>query len=154
MTRGEKIDWDLENVPVEIKTDERMGSYALSFLDFFTAQNENAGGFWIKFWTRPVQYYLMFCSDWTDFPTTLPSATVKIWRITLDKSEGVRVIIHCNGELVLNLLLSNETCRHISNWSYFWSRDVEKIYFDPFDKASDYYRPYTGNCCILSLELS
>ena len=76
----------------------------------------------------------------------LPSTTKKIWRITLDKSEGIRVKIHCNGVLVLNLLLSDETCPYYrSSYYNYWSRDVTQLHFPTYDTASDYYRPYTGN---------
>ena len=120
-----------------------MGSYEYLRLYFENAQNDSAGGFFLKFLSTP-QYYLSRCGGWYNFPTTLPSTTEKIWRITLDKSEGIRVIIHCNGMEVLNFLLSDETCTHYHYRSY-WSRDVTQLYFSWSDIASDFYRPYTGN---------
>ena len=149
MTRRVFIDWDLENLPVEIKTDSTMGSNDYVLLYFCHELDYCLAGFFIKFSSTP-QYKFEYCSFWNDFPTALPSATEKIWRITLDKSDGVRVKIHCNGELVLNLLLSDETCEFRYLWSGYWSLDVTNIYFPSYDTASEHYRPYGGNYCILS----
>ena len=153
MTRRVFIDWDLENLPVEIKTDSTIGSNDYVLLYFCHELDYCLAGFFIKFSSTP-QYKFEYCSFWNDFPTALPSATEKIWRITLDKSEGIRVIIHCNGVLVLNLLLSDETCTTTSNygsrWRTFWTKDVKLIYFTAHDTASDYYRLHQGNYCILT----
>ena len=113
-------------------------------LYFKDAQNNDAGGVQILF-SSPQQYYLLFCRRWTDFPTTLPSATKKIWRITLDKSEGIRLKIHCNGVEVANVQLSDHMCTneiYSSSWSHYWSKDVTQLSFNSYDTASDYYKPY------------
>ena len=124
-----------------------MGSYENVYLYFKDAQDDWAGGVQIYF-SSPPRYYLVYCSPYINFPTTLPSATEKIWRITLEKRAGIRVKIHCNGVEVANVLLSDQVC-YGSYWSYYWSsywnRDVTQLYFSSIDRASDYYRPYTGN---------
>ena len=109
------------------------------FLWFYTTQEKPAGGVRIYFFSTP-QYRLSYCnSSYTNFPSYLPSEVDKIWRITLDKTAGIRLKINCNGVEVLNVALS-DTCGE-SYWREYWSRDVEKIYFDPdFDTASDYYK--------------
>ena len=112
---------------------------------FSTTQGEFAGGVGIYF-SPTTQYYLYWCSySWTNFPTNLPVEVNKVWRITVDKTAGIRVKIHCNGVEVLNVLLS-DTCSY-SGWRENWSRDVELIYFSSyFDTASNYYRAgQTGN---------
>ena len=110
------------------------------WVDFYTTQREPAGFVGIRFTTTP-RYYLGYCSiSFTNFPTNLPSREDKIWRITLTRTAGIRVKIHCNGVEVLNLLLSDSTCGN-SVWRNFWSKDVEQIYFDPnWNEAPDYYR--------------
>ena len=143
MTHDVRIDWNLENVPVKIRTNSVLGSKERLNMLFYSAQDDIAGGVQIKFLLTP-KYYFGWCTGWNNFPSTLPSATQKTWRITLDKSEGIRVIIHCNGMEVLNFLLSDETCTHYHYRSY-WSRDVTQLYFSWSDIASDFYRPYTGN---------
>ena len=106
---------------------------------FFTTQRVWVGGVEISFTSNP-QYWLYYCSSSpTNFPSNLPSEVDKIWRITLDKTAGIRLIMHCNGVEVLNILMSDNTCDD-SVWREYWSRDAEKIYFSVYDTASDYYR--------------
>ena len=151
MERRFNITHDMENVPLEIKTDSGMGSGDKLYLFFDTAKERKNCGFWIYF-SSPPKYRLVDCSRWTNFPETLPSRPEKIWRITLDKTSGIRLQVHCNEELVLNVKLSDEVCDHSyyrSFWRKHWSGNVTEIHFDPYDTASDYYRPYRGNRCFL-----
>ena len=132
------IPLDLENTPLEIKTDSKLGSGDDVYVSFHTTRGERAGGLEISFYS--TRYWLDYCNSWTNFPSNLPSEVEKIWRITLDKTAGIRLQIHCNGVEVLNVLMSDNTCSY-SDWRYYWSKDVENIYFHPsHDTASDYYR--------------
>ena len=135
------IDHDLENSPLQIKTNSEVGSNEAVVLWFYTAQQVYAGGIYLYFCSSP-QYWLYYCStSFTKFPTDLPSETDKVWTITLTRSSGKkRVVIHCNDKEVLNVVFSNTTCSD-SMWSNIWSRDVKKIEFDTSDTASDFYRP-------------
>ena len=110
-------------------------------LYFNTAGKVYIGGVGLDF-TSPPQYWLFLCgSSRTNFPTSLPTETDKIWTITLIKTSGIRLIIHCNNKEVLNFVMSDATCSK-SGWSRNWSSDVEKIEFSSkHDRASDYYRP-------------
>jgi hypothetical protein len=139
------LDHDLETTPLEIKIDSEVGSDEQMVVIFHTAQGSTAGVVQISF-TSTVQYRLGWCtSSRTDFPktTTLPSTEEKVFRITLTRTSGVRLKIHCNEEEIVNVLISGTTCSY-SSWSTIWSRDVEWIRFNNSDTASDYYRPYTG----------
>ena len=138
--RGINIPLDLETTPLEIKTNSTLGSKDKVFVWFFTTQREEAGAVGISFSSTP-KYYLTYCSTYrTNFPSNLPGEVDKIWRITLDKTAGIRVKIHCNGVEVLNVLISDNTCSY-SNWRKYWSRDVEYIFFESsWDSVSDYYR--------------
>ena len=130
---------DLENTPLEIKTNSTLGSEDRVWVYFSTTQRQFAGAVRIFFSSTP-QYRLYYCSTfWTNFPSNLPSEVDKIWRITLDKTAGIRLKIHCNGVEVVNILISDNTCRD-SLWRDYWSGHVEYIYFSPSDTASDYYR--------------
>ena len=98
-----------------------------------------AGGVTLHFTSTP-QYELYKCTySRTDFPADLPTGEEKVWRMSLTKTPGIRLVIHCNEVEVLNILLSDSSCRN-SYWNYYWKRDVEKIRFDSLDSASDYYR--------------
>ena len=132
------IEADIENTPLEIKTDSSLDSDEKVSLSFYTSGGSYAGEVSIYFTSTP-QYELMGCtSSKTDFPTELPTDTNKVWRITLTKTSGIRLVIHCNEVEVLNFVLSDSTCPYWS-WSRIWSRRVEKFKFNGNDLASDYY---------------
>ena len=133
-----EIPLDLENIPLEIRTNSTLESGHKVVVRLYTTQRERAGAVEILFSSTP-QYYLFYCTYRTNFTSNLPSEVDKIWRITLDKTAGIRVKIHCNGVEVLNFLLSDNTCGRSSLREY-WSRDVEYIHFIGSDTASDYYR--------------
>ena len=105
---------------------------------FYNSQGDRAGGVRIYFSSSP-QYFLGWCSSRTNFPSTLPTAVDKVWRISLTKTSGKTLQIHCNDVEVLNFLLSDDTCDD-SDWRKYWSRDVDKIGFTIDDTASHYYR--------------
>ena len=110
---------------------------------FFKAASDSswavAGGVTLHFTSTP-QYELKYCTySRTDFPADLPTGEEKVWTISLTKTSGIRLVIHCNEVEVLNILLSYPTCRN-SYWNYYWKRDVQKIRFDSLDTASEYYR--------------
>ena len=140
--RDVKIDYDLENAPLYIKTDSEVGSGDLVSVYFLTALKEDAGGVSLIFKPTP-KYVLDFCSSRTSlakFSTDLPSATDKIWKITLKRSEtdgAITLMIHCNDVEVLNMPI-DESCED-ADWSTYWSKDVEKIEFSSDDVASDFY---------------
>ena len=141
MQHDVKLHHNLEKYPLQIKTDEKVGSDKRVAVIFYSAEDEKAGGFDLHF-KATVQYRLSYCNEvntWTNFPITLPSTANKVLSITLTRSTDVRLKVHCNKE-VLNVLISDTTCDK-SDWNKYWSRDVEKIQFQSYDKASDYYIP-------------
>ncbi|KAL5263945.1 hypothetical protein ACHWQZ_G005136 [Mnemiopsis leidyi] len=131
---------DLETTLLEIKTNSTLESEDYVEVYFYNSQGEDAGGVYIYFTSTP-QYRLYWCSSRTNFTSNLPAAVDKVWRISLNKTSGIRLQIHCNDVEVVNFLLSDDTCDR-SYWRKYWSRDVEKIAFSIYDTASDYYRLY------------
>ena len=129
------IDQDLENSPLYVKTDSVVGSDEIIEVKFFTAQGAEAGGILIHFKSFP-QYMLHFCKSSSNIPIVLPSATDKVWRIILTRSPEIRLIIHCNDVVVINVLISD--CDD-GEWTTYWTRDVERIQFLYLDTASDFY---------------
>jgi hypothetical protein len=136
---------DLETRPVEISTTSHLGSGDQINMSFSTSQKDWAGGIWLRF-TSPAQYVIQYCTtSWTSFPADLPPDADKVWIVTLTRTSGIRVVIHCNEVEVLNFLISDSTCSH-SDWSKYWRRRVAKIIFhSDVDTASDYYRPMRGD---------
>ena len=115
--------------------------------DFYTAGGEFAGSVMLVAFTKngvqnPEKYLLLQCSTSSNtFPTAPPSEINKVWTIALTRLSGdIRLVVQCNDIEVLNVVLSDTTCKS-SDWRTYWSRDVEQISFGDSDDASDYYRP-------------
>ena len=111
-------------------------------MSFSTSERDYAGEVILLF-TSPPQYVLLSYScvtSATNFPTALPTDTNKVWRITLTKTSGNRLVIHCNEVIVLNVLLSDSTCSNSKSaqWGDSCSKDIENILFKSGDRA--YYR--------------
>ena len=109
-------------------------------MTLYTASGSYAGAILLYFSSSP-EYSISKCTSKTNFPTDLPSEMDKFWTISLKRtSSEIRVVVNCNNEEVLNVVLSDTVCSE-SDWNTDWSRDVEKIQFSPtVDTASDYYR--------------
>jgi hypothetical protein len=135
------IDFDLEKYPLEIKTDGALGSNEHMDVDFYDSSGNMVGSVWIIFYSTPT-YCIYGCtpsSPYTAFPFSLPSATNKVWKITLTRISGIRLKIHCNGVEMVNILMSDSTCSY-SGWRTYWSRIVTKMQFHSDNYAADYYR--------------
>ena len=144
MQRDVFIEWDIESTPLEIRTNSVLGSDDKVWVRFYSAGGEDAGRIRLYF-TSTLKYWLTYCTtSYTNLPVTPPSATDKVWRITLTRTAGVRVVIHCNDVEVLNTLVSEATCSG-SGWNTYWSKDVTKIKFYSGDTASDYYGTQPGD---------
>ena len=137
-----QINYDLENSPLQIRTDSVVGSNERVTVWFYNALGSyHAGGLALSF-SFPPQYGLGWCgtSD-MNFPTDLPSETDKIWMLSLSRTSDVpRLALYCNNKEVLNLVISGTTCSD-GSWTTTWSRLVGRIEFVAnLDTASDYYR--------------
>lgn len=132
---------NLETTPLEIKTDSVVGNGQEILLVLYDIQGSYAGHFIIRFRAWP-HFVIWHCTGKTGFLTNLPTSVDKIWRIT--KLPGPRVLVHCNGVVVVDHVISNKTC-YYSDWSKFWVKDVGQIGFHKtWDTASDFYRSYEG----------
>ena len=137
---------DLETTHLEIRTNSTLESkyHAKRMnLNFYDSNGNSAGGITISFSNTPM-FELFVCSSWYSFPSTLPTAVDKVWRISLTRTSDITLQIHCNDVEVVNFLLSGQMCNddRYLDWRSYWSKDVEKIGFDIYDTASDYYRPF------------
>ncbi|XP_063688243.1 uncharacterized protein LOC134821431 [Bolinopsis microptera] len=149
--RGVEIEWDSESTPLEIKTNSVLGSNDQVYVFFYSAEGQLSGGVVLRFGFTP-QYWLPYCSStFTNFPVKPPSTADKVWRITLTRTAGVRLVIHCNEVGVFNKLISQSTCP-IPYWSTYWTGYVTKIQFHSSDTASDYYGSQPVSCTGLNAE--
>ena len=141
MPQGVKINFDLENYPLYIKTDSVAGSDDLIRCYLYNAQEEVVGLIkLLPFQTSP-EYFLRHCtSSRHHFPTTLPSETDKVWKITLTRISDIRLVIHCNDAEVLNVLINESKCDDDYNgkdWRTYWGREAKKI--ELLGSAPDFY---------------
>lgn len=124
------------NTPLRIKTNTDLASEGEFRVRFYDVNGNNHAGLNIKIATTP-QYRLQYCMPnfYHNFPTdtVLPSPDEKIWVITITRTSGVRVIVHCNGQEVLNVQLSSSLCTNWSDWSSYWNKDYDKISFHSGD---------------------
>ena len=142
MDHGIHTEYDLENNPLQIRTDSVIGSDEKVSLLLITPDGIYAGGIIIVF-SSPPKFWFGYCTHGTNFPTDLPTETDKVWQITFTKSSGViGVTILCNDKQVINMVVSDSTCTR-SEWSNRWdiNKTIAKILFQVVDTASDYYRP-------------
>ena len=132
---GISVEYDLENKPLYIKTDSLVGSNEVLEVNF----EDSAGNVVITFASHPT-YSLLPCLM-NELPSSLPSSDIKVWKITLSRTAGVRrVEIHCNGVEVISTPISAETCKiDTSAPNYYWAGIAKRISFGPGDTASDSY---------------
>ena len=143
-----KIDFDLENNPLEIKTDSELGSGNYSKVKFFSAgDHESIVGGFILYFSSTMKYRIRNCDIngyYTEFPAGVPTVTSKTWRITLSgTTDNRRIVIHCNNVEVLNVVLSDTRCK-FTTWKSHWSKAVARIYFSEDDTASRFHRQEPG----------
>ena len=109
------------------------------FVEFYDSGVLSAGAVEIYFKTA-IKYIIGGCSTvYTTFSAALlPAETEKTWTITYNYTEE-RLVLHCNGVQVADVLLSNSVCDY-SDWGDFWGKKPTQMKFDSFfDTASDTY---------------
>ena len=118
-----ELEWDLESIPFEFKTDGDKEDELI--VSFSSATGENAGEVTLRFEPEALYSSLGECNTMSSLPVKPPDSRKKVWGITLTRTAGVRLVIHCNEMEVLNKLLSS-TCS-LAGWDTVWNRDVTKI---------------------------
>ena len=118
---------DMDTSYLHLRTVYTVGSYYFieMWVSFYNEEGEAAGGISIWFKETVSEYKLGCQSDWTPLLANLPAETDKHWEV---EKRGYRIIIHCNGKLVVNITATSKTCSNINgNWNTFWGREVTKI---------------------------
>ena len=129
-----KIDYDLEQHPLQIKTDTEIGSHAMMVVELLEADDSYISNFRVKFSDPPTYYLSYYTFPYTFFPISLPTEQDKTWTIS---KTPTRLEIWCNGVEVLEYVFSESG---ESDCVGRMSRDVENIYFPSWDTASWQYR--------------
>ena len=143
------IDYDLENIPLQIQTDSVLGSKDLLWVMFYNSAGTQLG-FVALTWNTHLKYRIGFCmGNMIDTPNPLPSGNPKVWKIT--KTGAVSVTVHCNGEKVLDITFSSSVCDCGCAWLNQWNQGMsKKIQFHDKDTASDFWGPTPGTFHLLA----
>lgn len=133
---------DLENTPLELKTESQVGSGQKARIDFMNG-GSYTGLLEIKFDSTPY-YSLHWCTSGRNyFLSDLPTGENMVWKITFTRTTDLRIQIHCNGVEVVNFVMTDETCSK-DGWRSYWGKKVEKVMFVE-SNAFKYYRPYRSS---------
>ena len=139
VARDKYIPADLETSYLHLKTNSTASSGDKTVIWYYNEEGRVAGGIVIWF-TSPVKNALMYCQQYTTFPTSLPSQQDKHWVI---EKRGYRTVIYCNGKQVLDITASSETCddpKRADIWATHWGREVSSIEFSyEYDNATDFF---------------
>ena len=143
VTRSEIFSFDLENTPLQIKTDTLAGSEEKILFNTYTADKNYKGyvGGYVGsvevyiYKNAPIRYYISTCTSLTNFQVKPPEEADKIWTF---RKNTTTLSIDCNGVEVLNYHFSDSK---YTDCEYYWGGDiVERIKFSKSDTASDGYR--------------
>eukprot|EP00116_Pleurobrachia_bachei_P012768 sb/3473030/ len=133
--KGVTISWDLEETPLQIKTDSTLGSGVQMWMKMYDNEENPIAYVAVKF-SSSLTYKIGKCiENWTDLTVQPPVEVDKIWTIT--KTETA-LIITCNDVEVLNYLFtdsSNSNCV-----PKLGGNVVQYIEFISSDSASDFYK--------------
>ena len=138
IVRDKYIPADMEMSYLHVRTYSTEGSDNTMVVWYFDEEMKRFAGRINIFFSSPVKYLLVGCqNDYTPFPTSPPVEDVKHWVI---QKHGYRTVIFCNGELVLNITLSSDTCDnpdYADYWEPYWRTDVGNIWFPKWVTALD-----------------
>ena len=127
VVRGNDIPADIETSYLHVITNSTVGSGNKIVVWYHDEDEIRAGGILILF-SSPVMYALVNCQRYySPFQTSPPAEDNKHWVI---QKHGYRTVIFCNGELVLNITVSSDTCgnpEYANTWEKYWRRDVGGI---------------------------
>ena len=141
VVRDEYIPVDLETSYLHLRTNSATGSGDRTVV-WYHSGGTYPGGIDIWF-TSPVKYRLVDCQNYTSFSLTVPVEQDKHWVV---EKRGYRTVILCNGQLVLDIMASSETCddpEYADKWATNWGREVTCIEFPSrWDTATNLY--YVG----------
>ncbi|KAL5268524.1 hypothetical protein ACHWQZ_G002413 [Mnemiopsis leidyi] len=148
---GTKLPLNLDTTPLMIKTDPITDLSEFKNIDvrLYDAAGTEAGQIILILGKETLQYKLGYCMvDPEDFPDQPINRNVDggdMWGISTQDSSGKQVVVTCNGEAVLSIKPTGNTCKNNQvQWSSFWNKDVHQIEFAQIatDRiASKFYSP-------------
>ena len=135
-------------ITAELKTNihPETSDYLVFDLDFYSGQ-DRMSYLGIEYDSPSVQYNIRGCSPKeNDIPVKLLSATENVWRLTFDRTSGIRLAIHVNDVKVMDELLSDSFCNN-NEWKDRWTKDMTRIevYYDEIEIDSSFRVLIPGN---------
>ena len=146
LDQDKKIPYNLESLPLQLKTESSVGGGGESYIVFRTKTEEYVCDIAIEF-RDPLSYYLFYkssCSSlkWRAFEdVTALQDTTNIWKI--EKADSTTLTIYLNGVVVLHLDLKVPDSDY-SGCAAKWSRDIASMELpSKYNNAEDdlYYMP-------------
>ena len=138
------IDYDIQEVPLQIQTDSTLGSGEMMWVRFKGGNVEF--GMEVKF-SNPPTYDIGYCTPSDADPTfALPGpGEVQIWTIT---KYSTKLTLHCNGVKIFNYQFSDSDRPDCLNK---WSTETTAFQIHSTDTASNFYRaaPNYGNLSLI-----
>ena len=128
------IPWNPDNQTITISTYIDAGSREEVEVYFLDTDKTYAG--YVTIGNADMILRLGVCGLTSRFTGALPTETEKTWTITYNYTKQ-RLVLHCNGVQVLNVLLSSVCDR--SDWRTYWGKKPTQIKFSSYDSASDKY---------------
>ncbi|KAL5259859.1 hypothetical protein ACHWQZ_G010095 [Mnemiopsis leidyi] len=139
----EPIPWNFATHTLQIRSDDKTEYPHLQWIYVFFMKDPEteppySGGFRIKLGSNPPEYSISNCHGSKRFSTSLPHTRVKVWTVDWD-ADNLRLTIFCNGQKVVDTVLSDRTCRY-NDWKEGYPGGFKYITFPDFDTESDFYR--------------
>jgi len=140
---------DLDASFLNLRTDSEPKSGKKLGVGYYDLDGGGAGGLFIEFAAEGMMYRQYRCdmySAYRPFPANanVPGTQKQEWMI---EKRGYNTKVYCNGKLVLDLIVSSDTCPDYSSWEKYWSRTADKFEFFSTDTATTSFYIGTTNAC-------
>ena len=128
-----KVNYDLENSPLELKTYNTLGSNMTIEIIFLSSDNKRSGGLKIHLTSTPYYIITRCVTKYTVLSETCLTANDgDVWRVTVERftftETRLTLTVHCNDEKMMESEISSEKC-DMETWAEHWSMETKMIKF-------------------------
>jgi hypothetical protein len=139
--QNDKINFELEKYPLEIKTEIKRGHVGQISVGLYTASDVQAGGFTVDFTSYSINFDIFSCLLTPAGRTpNYHDNEDEVCRVKLAKKPGISLKINCEDEEILNFPISQSKCSTLGGFDT-WNKEVAKIMFF---SSNNYYRALKG----------
>jgi hypothetical protein len=90
----------------------------------------------MSWYSKSYKYRLENCHTSLHPLKSVPAEKDKVWTI---EKHGYKNTVYCNGNKVVEVTASPDTCEYDSDWEDVWGRKVSRIEFSWWKSASIFY---------------